>query len=233
MWIKHRKKINPRACYNRIWSWSPVPCEKHGPWTSITTKNLSLRPRFLSTEFLGPCFSDRMGDHDQILQQHILAYKQNSQLPVVLQCSTNITAIYSTGYYNKSLGVYYWCVKMPRRGCREHGLECIMFYVQKYIAHLIACSGPPAGSRRVARRALISETRLFKLLNTSYTFLLNPRFSCWSQLDIFFTSRLSSLVINSFRSLSMLTWRRVRHDIHPHISVNCFICGKLVDTKKQ
>ena len=31
-------------------------------------KNLGLRPRFLSTESLGPCFSHGMGDHDQILQ---------------------------------------------------------------------------------------------------------------------------------------------------------------------
>ena len=32
------KKINQQACYNRIWSWSPMPCEKHGPWASVTTK---------------------------------------------------------------------------------------------------------------------------------------------------------------------------------------------------
>ena len=25
-------------CYNRIWSWSPMPCEKHGPRASVTTK---------------------------------------------------------------------------------------------------------------------------------------------------------------------------------------------------
>ena len=31
---------------------------------------------------------------------------------------------------------------MPRCRCMEHGLEYIMFYVQKYIAHLVACSGP-------------------------------------------------------------------------------------------
>ena len=31
-------------------------------------KNLGLRPRFVSTESLGPCFSHGMGDHDQILQ---------------------------------------------------------------------------------------------------------------------------------------------------------------------
>ena len=30
-------------------------------------KNLGLRPRFLSTESLGPCFSHGMGNHDQIL----------------------------------------------------------------------------------------------------------------------------------------------------------------------
>ena len=38
MWIKHRKKINQRAYYNRIWSWFPMPCEKHGPRASVTTK---------------------------------------------------------------------------------------------------------------------------------------------------------------------------------------------------
>ena len=32
-------------------------------------KNLGIRPRFLSTESLGPCFSHGTGDHDQILQQ--------------------------------------------------------------------------------------------------------------------------------------------------------------------
>ena len=35
-------------------------------------KNLGLRPRFLSTESLGPCFSHGMGDHDQILQQAMI-----------------------------------------------------------------------------------------------------------------------------------------------------------------
>ena len=27
-----------RACYNSIWSWSPMPCEKDGPRASVTTK---------------------------------------------------------------------------------------------------------------------------------------------------------------------------------------------------
>ena len=38
MWIKYGKKINQRACYNSIWSWSPMPCEKHGARASVTTK---------------------------------------------------------------------------------------------------------------------------------------------------------------------------------------------------
>ena len=36
-------------------------------------KNLGLRPRFLSTESLGPCFSHGMGDHDQILQPNTIS----------------------------------------------------------------------------------------------------------------------------------------------------------------
>ena len=35
---KNTEKINQRACYNRIWSWSSMPCEKHGPRASVTTK---------------------------------------------------------------------------------------------------------------------------------------------------------------------------------------------------
>ena len=42
-----------------------------------------------------------------------------------------------------SLTVYYFYVKMPRCRWVEHGLEYITFYVQKYIAHSLACSGPP------------------------------------------------------------------------------------------
>ena len=60
----------------------------------------------------------------------------------------------------KSLGVYYWYVKMPWYGYVEHGLDCLSFYVQKHIAHLAACSGLPAGSRWTAKGTRISETRL-------------------------------------------------------------------------
>ena len=58
-----QKKLNQWACYNRSWSWPPMPCEKHGPRASVTTINLGLRTRVLSTESLGPCFSHGMGDH--------------------------------------------------------------------------------------------------------------------------------------------------------------------------
>ena len=69
------------------------------------------------------------------------------------------------GYYNKfdsrkSLEVYYWYVKKPRCGYVEHGLEYYSYYVKKHTAHMAACSGLPTGSRRAARRARISETRL-------------------------------------------------------------------------
>ena len=51
----------------RIWSWSPVLCEKHGPRDSVD-KNRGRRPRFfVVTEARGPCFSHGTGDHDQIL----------------------------------------------------------------------------------------------------------------------------------------------------------------------
>ena len=50
---------------------------------------------------------------------------------------------------------------MPRCGCFEHGLEYLSFYVQKHIADLAACSGPPTGFWRAARGTRISETCLF------------------------------------------------------------------------
>ena len=44
-----------------------MQCEKHWPSGLSNDINLGLRPRFLSTESLGPCFSHSTGDHDQIL----------------------------------------------------------------------------------------------------------------------------------------------------------------------
>ena len=47
-----------------------LPCRVENMASGLSNnKNLGLRPRFLSTESLGPCFSHGTGDHDQILQQ--------------------------------------------------------------------------------------------------------------------------------------------------------------------
>ena len=83
--------------------------------------------------------------------------------------SSQILLLYKVwGYYNKfdsmkSLGLYHWYVKMPRLGCVEPGLDYFSFHFQKHITYLTTCSGQPAGSRRVARGARISGTRLFIL----------------------------------------------------------------------
>ena len=61
----------------------------------------------------------------------------------------------------KSVGVFYWYVKMPWCWCVEYGFEKITFYVQEYIAHVLFCT--LAASRRAARTrgARICEKRLF------------------------------------------------------------------------
>ena len=42
----------------------------------------------------------------------------------------------------KSLGVYYWYVKLPQCRYMEHGLEYITSYVEKHIAPLAICYNP-------------------------------------------------------------------------------------------
>ena len=69
----------------------------------------------------------------------------------------------------KSLGMYYWYVKVPQCGCVKHRLEYIMFYVQKHIAPLATLFWSPAGSQRATRGAYIFETRWLK--------------GCWSELQ--------------------------------------------------
>ena len=102
-------------------------------------------------------------------------------MPVICQLYSNISQIlllYQVWGYNnkfdftKSLGVYYWSVKMPRCGCVEHGLEYIMFYVEKHIAHSEACPGSPAGLRRATRGARISETHLLIMVELKLLFEL-------------------------------------------------------------
>ena len=52
------------------------------------------------------------------------------------------------GYYNKfdstkSMGAYYWYVKIPQWWYMDHGLKDIAFYVQKQIAHWAVCYNYP------------------------------------------------------------------------------------------
>ena len=65
----------------------------------------------------------------------------------------------------------------------EHALEYFSFYVQKHIAHLAACSGHPAGSRRAARGARISETCLLKTHFTCCTSVQDPAHLCHNMLQ--------------------------------------------------
>ena len=45
-------------------------------------------------------------------------------------------------YYNKSLGICYWCVKIPQYGYMERELKPITLYVQKRISALTMCYNP-------------------------------------------------------------------------------------------
>ena len=64
MWCMTTGKASLCCC---IWSWSPVPCEKHGPKALSRQKPRPKAEVFVVTEARGPCFSHGMGDHDQIL----------------------------------------------------------------------------------------------------------------------------------------------------------------------
>ena len=45
--------------YCRIWSWSSMPCEKHGPRASVTTKTSAFCPGFYLLRPSSHIFSDR------------------------------------------------------------------------------------------------------------------------------------------------------------------------------
>ena len=68
-------------------------------------------------------------------------------------------------YYNKfdsteSLGVRYWCIKIPQCGLMEHGLKDIAIICSKPYNTLHSCHNFPAGSQQAARGARICETSL-------------------------------------------------------------------------
>ena len=66
-------------------------------------KNLGLRPRFLSTESLGPYFSHGMGDHDQILQQ-------TPYIPLTVFCCRHVRAVKCIVLYWTALSCRQWPV---------------------------------------------------------------------------------------------------------------------------
>ena len=39
----------------------------------------------------------------------------------------------------KSMGTYYWCVRIPQCGYMKHGLKHILFYIEKHPAHRAVC----------------------------------------------------------------------------------------------
>ena len=96
-------------------------------------KNLGLRPRFLSTESLGPCFPHGMRDHDQILQHiisssfaHLCQFSQDAQQQQnrdLVKCNTACilfkpkhacTSIFSRITYSLSNHVTLYGLASPR-----------------------------------------------------------------------------------------------------------------------
>ena len=96
----------------------------------------------------------------------------------------------------KSMGVCYWCVKIPQPRYMGHGLKVITFYVQKHIVEKVSWSR--ASSRQAARSARICESGLLDLLyfqNLSSTPLPSPNTRCLSIL--FFLLHSLSIVLPS------------------------------------
>ena len=83
----------------------------------------------------------------------------------------NISALQNMGYYNKlnftkSLGVYYWYVKMPQCGYMEHRLkDVVMFKTYSTSSNLLY----PDGSRHGARGARICELVYSARLSRAHT----------------------------------------------------------------
>ena len=77
------------------------------------------------------------------------------------------------GHYNifdssKSLGVWYWYVKIPHWGYMGHWLKHITFYVQKDIAALAVCQNPS-----LVRDKLLGAPESFKLVYFSMSSIVS------------------------------------------------------------
>ena len=71
LWTKWKKKINQWACYNRIWSWSPMQCEKHDPGASVTTKTSAFGLGFCLLSPSGHVFHTAW---ETMIKSYIIAY---------------------------------------------------------------------------------------------------------------------------------------------------------------
>ena len=81
---KNMEKINQRACYNRIWSWSPMPCEKHGPWPSVTTKTSAFGLGFCLLSPSGHVFHTAW---ETMIKSYISCYTWPHHVIMVLDCT--------------------------------------------------------------------------------------------------------------------------------------------------
>ena len=80
----------------------------------------------------------------------------------------------------KSLGVCYWCVKIPQHGYMEHGLKHILFYVLKHIVALPMCYNPalvcdkPQGAPASVKLVYSDKWKLGYLRTPSHDFISRP-----------------------------------------------------------
>ena len=128
------KKINQWACYNRIWSWSPMPCEKHGPRASVTTKT--------SAFGLGFCLLSPSG-HVFHTARETMIKSYNMTQSLSYQTTYRIIAFVSPSIIINSginLGNQWTTLRFDSNGrnwCFRFGHENKMTY--EYILSIIQC----------------------------------------------------------------------------------------------
>ena len=106
------EKINQRACYTSIWSWSPMPCEKHGPRASVTTKTSAFGLGLCLLRPLGHVFYtawETMIKSYNILQGHSWCVRhKNSAKPRWLSVDFYFIIISSTMVWRIRVNKSHW-----------------------------------------------------------------------------------------------------------------------------
>ena len=93
---KTLKKINQRACNNRIWSWSPMQCEKHGPRPSASVFVYWV-PRAMFF------FSHGIWDHDQITAKHSPSHRVRIKWDILFCLRALVLVMLIPRYYVMSI----------------------------------------------------------------------------------------------------------------------------------